>query len=85
MRKALPRSANYFPVDLRPIRPSPWRISRKSFRLTLKLRNSFSGRLDTMTTGLANYKKVEELVAADPSILKRLEEFAASQRKNLNN
>ncbi len=41
---------------------------------------SFLRSLDTITTGLANYKKVEELVAADPSVLKRLEEFAASQR-----
>ena len=40
----------------------------------------FLKNLDTITTGLANYKKVEELVAADPSILKKLEEFAASQR-----
>ncbi len=42
---------------------------------------SFLRSLNTITTGLANYKKVEALVAADPSILKRLEEFAASQRK----
>lgn len=42
---------------------------------------SFLKNLDTITTGLAAYKKVEELVAADPSILKKLEEFAAEQRK----
>jgi hypothetical protein len=37
--------------------------------------------LDTITEGLANTKKAEELVAADPSLLKKLEEFAASRRK----
>ncbi len=40
----------------------------------------FLKQLYTITEGLANIKKVEELVAVDPSILKKLEEFAASQR-----
>ncbi len=43
----------------------------------------FLRQLNMMTDGLANFRKVEELVTADPSILKRLEEFAASQRKKL--
>lgn len=40
----------------------------------------FLKQLDTITEGLANIKKAEELVAADPSVLKKLEDFAASQR-----
>jgi len=41
----------------------------------------FLRRMDTITEGLANAKKLEAMVAADPSILKTLEEFAAVQRK----
>jgi hypothetical protein len=41
----------------------------------------FLKQLDSITEGLANVKKVEQLVAADPSILKKLEEFAAARRK----
>lgn len=37
-------------------------------------------RMDTITTGFANVKKAEELIAADPSLLKTLEELAAAQR-----
>lgn len=40
----------------------------------------FLKQLDTITDGLANIAKTEELVATDPSILKKLEEFAAAQR-----
>ncbi|MFZ0575160.1 MAG: hypothetical protein WA304_07885 [Candidatus Cybelea sp.] len=43
--------------------------------------NQFLRQLDTIEQGLSDYKKVEDLVATDPSILKRLEEFAAAQRK----
>ena len=41
----------------------------------------FLKQLDMITKGVANIRKVEELVAADPSILKKLEDLAASQRK----
>jgi hypothetical protein len=42
---------------------------------------TFLKQMETITEGLANLKKVEDLVAADPSILKKFEEFAAAQRK----
>lgn len=41
----------------------------------------FLKQLGTITEGLANVKKVEQPIAADPSVLKKLEEFAASRRK----
>jgi hypothetical protein len=37
--------------------------------------------LNVMTATLANVRKVDELVAADPSVLKRLEELGAARRK----
>lgn len=51
-------------------------LSRNSESAQSLLKN-----LDTITIGLADYKKLEDLVAADPSILKKFEEFTASRRK----